>query len=375
VVTLHRGFATLGLALGLWHEDPRASGGGSPPVNTVAPVVTGTGYVGFTLTTTDGTWTGSPTFAYQWQRSGVDIGGATSSTYVVTLADEGVPVRCVVTATNGDGSASANSNAIEQWVPSDLTGLGMWLDALSPSTVILNGSTVAEWQDRSGNGLHLTQETAANQPIYDAAGFNSRPNLRNVSNDFLTRADVPTFRAVSGATIVLAGQVAAVSYGSNASPVFFSSGTTNSSTRFAINWAANTSLNIGVAARRLDADTFTPRPSSTSRASVQGAPMVEVGEMDYSSAMATHWTNGTQDLNEATLTTGVTSNTDSLIVGVFAGGPSVVPVANGTIVAEVIAAGRALTDGEREQVEGYIAHRWGFAASLPGGHPYAGAAP
>jgi hypothetical protein len=62
---------------------------GSAPVNTVAPAVTGTATVGQTLSTTNGTWLGAPapTFTYQWQRSGSNIGGATSSTYVLVAAD------------------------------------------------------------------------------------------------------------------------------------------------------------------------------------------------------------------------------------------------------------------------------------------------
>jgi hypothetical protein len=41
----------------------------SPPVNTVAPAVTGTATQGQTLTTDNGTWTNSPTgYTYQWQR-------------------------------------------------------------------------------------------------------------------------------------------------------------------------------------------------------------------------------------------------------------------------------------------------------------------
>ena len=86
---------------------------GSLPVNTVAPVVSGTATVGSTLTTTNGTWLGAPapTFTYQWQRGVSNISGATSSTYVVQLADVGNTLRCVVTGTNAVGSASANSNS------------------------------------------------------------------------------------------------------------------------------------------------------------------------------------------------------------------------------------------------------------------------
>jgi hypothetical protein len=88
---------------------------GSAPVNTVAPAVTGTATVGQTLTTTNGTWLGAPapTFTYQWQRSGSNIGGATSSTYVLVAADYANTIRCVVTATNSvaPSGVSANSNS------------------------------------------------------------------------------------------------------------------------------------------------------------------------------------------------------------------------------------------------------------------------
>lgn len=88
--------------------------GGNPPVNVVAPVVSGGVLIGQTLTTTDGTWTGTTpiTYTYQWQRNGSPILGATSSTYLLVYADVGTNVRCVVTATNAIGSASANSNQV-----------------------------------------------------------------------------------------------------------------------------------------------------------------------------------------------------------------------------------------------------------------------
>lgn len=83
-----------------------------PPVNTAAPVASGTGTVGQTLSVTTGTWQYSPTFTYQWQRGGAAIGGAIAATYVLVAADSGASVSCQVTATNAAGSASASSNAI-----------------------------------------------------------------------------------------------------------------------------------------------------------------------------------------------------------------------------------------------------------------------
>ncbi|MCI0362886.1 MAG: hypothetical protein L0219_03340, partial [Phycisphaerales bacterium] len=83
------------------------------PVNTVVPTITGIAQVGQTLTATTGTWTNSPTsFAYQWNRAGTPIAGATTSTYVPVAADVGNALTVSVVATNSSGpSASATSAA------------------------------------------------------------------------------------------------------------------------------------------------------------------------------------------------------------------------------------------------------------------------
>jgi hypothetical protein len=94
-----------------------ASVGADAPVNTAPPSIGGTLADGSTLTSTNGTWTGTPTISYarQWRRcdsSGancVDIAGATGQTYVLQGADVGSTVRVAVTGTNAGGSASATS--------------------------------------------------------------------------------------------------------------------------------------------------------------------------------------------------------------------------------------------------------------------------
>jgi hypothetical protein len=86
------------------------------PPNTVAPVVTGTAIAGQTLACSSGTWEGATSFAYQWQRftgSGyASIGGATSSTFMLTELRLGDLVRCQVTATNTAGSTAVVSNEV-----------------------------------------------------------------------------------------------------------------------------------------------------------------------------------------------------------------------------------------------------------------------
>ena len=88
------------------------------PVNTVAPAVSLFPYATETISTDNGTWTGSPTsYTYQWRLANdnagagaADITGATSSSLALNSDYWGKYVRCVVTATNGDGSTSANAS-------------------------------------------------------------------------------------------------------------------------------------------------------------------------------------------------------------------------------------------------------------------------
>jgi hypothetical protein len=88
------------------------------PVNTVAPVISGTvGTIGNTFTCTQGTWTGDATisYAYQWYRSGTAINGATTNTYTLNSLDSNTTLTCIVSATNSVKTLPATSNAIFIW--------------------------------------------------------------------------------------------------------------------------------------------------------------------------------------------------------------------------------------------------------------------
>jgi hypothetical protein len=90
-----------------------------PPSNTAPPTINGTVQQGQTLTSSTGTWSGSTpmTYSYQWQRCDTSgaacapISGATTSSYVLVLADVGSTIRVSVTASNSAGSATASSVA------------------------------------------------------------------------------------------------------------------------------------------------------------------------------------------------------------------------------------------------------------------------
>jgi hypothetical protein len=160
------------------------------PVNTVAPVVSGTATVGQTLSTTNGTWTGTATitYTYQWQRAGVDIGSATSSTYTLVNADASNPIRCVVTGTNSYGNSSANSNAtanVAAIVPGAPT-IGV-ATATGDST-----ATVAFTAPASNGGATITSYTATSSPA-GGTGTLSQAGSGTISVTGLTQGTTYTF--------------------------------------------------------------------------------------------------------------------------------------------------------------------------------------
>ena len=117
------------------------------PTNSALPAVSGTTQVGSVLTTSNGTWSYSPSsFSYQWQRcdstgSGCSaISGATAATYTLASADAGSTLRSKVVASNSGGNASATSvqtaavTAAPAPPPDTATNLGTALPARLPQS-------------------------------------------------------------------------------------------------------------------------------------------------------------------------------------------------------------------------------------------------
>lgn len=103
----------LSLGLGLGSIPVNEDVGVAPPVNLVAPVISGTPTLGQTLVCTPGTWSGDPVLTYQWTADGVPISGETDPEgLTLTSAQEGKEIRCEEYAVNAGGSAVAISNAL-----------------------------------------------------------------------------------------------------------------------------------------------------------------------------------------------------------------------------------------------------------------------
>src|SRR5215212_1007843 len=87
------------------------------PANTSLPAISGTAATGQVLTTSTGTWSGTPTtYAYQWRSCDsagnncvVETNNANGQTYTPVDYDVGKTLRVKVTATTSGGSTAATS--------------------------------------------------------------------------------------------------------------------------------------------------------------------------------------------------------------------------------------------------------------------------
>ena len=144
------------------------------PANVSPPTITGTAVAGETLTAAPGSWTGTQkiTYATAWERCNaagancVAIVGETGQTHVVVTGDIGSTLRVRETATNAEGSASAQSEptavVTPQTAPANtveplISGSAVEGATLSTSTGTWSGTSITyayQWvRCTAGGGL------------------------------------------------------------------------------------------------------------------------------------------------------------------------------------------------------------------------------
>jgi hypothetical protein len=160
----------------------RAAGSATKPVNKTLPVITGTAEVGLRLTTSRGTWKGSPTsFSYAWNRCDADgacltISGATGKRYLVKPADVGHTLRSTVTPRNAAGSTPATSAPTAVVPPSGCppgtAGIQV-AQVVPPARLVISRASLSPALTRSIKTIHLRIViTACNgRPVQGATVF------------------------------------------------------------------------------------------------------------------------------------------------------------------------------------------------------------
>jgi len=236
----------------------------------------------------------------------------------------------------------------ELWTPTQLTS-AVWLDAADSATITLNGSTVSQWNDKSGNGRHVSQATAANQPTYTASGLNGKPVLTfDGVNDRLSTAST-TLGITNSASLAVVTQMS-----SRTPPEQGIVGSDDLAARFGF---------FITGANMIRWNPIANAYNNIQASSVIGSQILVGTAQSGSTAL---FRNGTS-IATGTGPTGTMVSTPFGIGNMLPG--TTLPHFSGPI-AEVIVSSSAFSTTDRQKLEGYLAWKWGLQGSLPPTHPY-----
>lgn len=275
------------------------------------------------------------------------------------------------------------------WTPSQLASVRGWWDADDASTTTLSGASVTQWRDKSGNGIHADSAGSAPQILNFGQGqrrvihFNGNQFLRIAfgatgSNTSFARA---LFQNKTTGSIIAAVRAIPADGGSAQSRSVFHASRVNAgdgNARFQLDWSLPGPNRPSMVSRRQDSDASdallaTPTNQGANFAIVHGqinwgaasAAMYVNGSLTPTASSSTYGTAGsTSNTASQAVTIGGFQNTDTGARGMFNG-----------YIAEIIISDQIWSDAERQQLEGYLAWKWGYAAMLPTAHPYKNAPP
>ena len=164
------------------------------PVALVAPEIQGAVAVGQTLTARDGLWVhdlaAEPvTQSWQWQRTGVDIPGATGPSYVMQAADVTEGLTVIETRSDAYGARASVSGVVALgFRPSDDAALIGWWDADDGTTIGADGNgDVSSWADKAG-GAALIAPFTNREPRTGTRSLNDRNVLDFDGSHYFERA-------------------------------------------------------------------------------------------------------------------------------------------------------------------------------------------
>jgi hypothetical protein len=264
------------------------------------------------------------------------------------------------------------------WTPSQIS-TALWLDAADASTIVLNGSTVSQWNDKSGNGRNFAQATAANQPTYSATVLGGQPALTfDGASDFMSAGDTLDV----GTTNLTIMTVVKYATNNQSGAIVGKSLSGPGAGRFSL-YRALSGGNFGVGTQYA---TFFGRPDVSAGAFTQAvdastSTKIFGGEWNRTASGYTKvWENGTNTASVAYAGDSLNlNNTNELWIGAYQGTSGTVPpTANSYMngqIAEIVIAQSSLSTDNRQKLEGYLAWKWGLQANLPAGHPYKNSPP
>lgn len=242
------------------------------------------------------------------------------------------------------------------FLPPNLGSCYVWLDAsVSSNFTFVTGSNIASWIDRSGNGYSAT---AINNPTYDSGTM--RVRFTSASSQFMSNVSAPLNLRQRSFFFVIEQITSQVVTG--IMPIIPNP---TSGTDYQTTTGMTIEENNGVLFYANSGGYLTRVSNSVP------LPKGIYSEV-FSNPNGTGYLNGSVNGSSvATFTPGTSSGYG--LGGRWANGVQG-PYLNGYYY-EVLVYSKALSTTERQQIEGYLAWKWGLQGSLPASHPYKGFPP
>jgi hypothetical protein len=255
---------------------------------------------------------------------------------------------------------------IRNFNPLDLPGISLWLDAFSTSNFILSGNSVTQWVDKSGKGYNAVPVPSYGTGSYSANGLNSLPTVSISQNNYM-RAPVPSGTFPSGFSMFAVYRRTGVAGIFNSFVNRSTSGLAAPLEGYA-DWNNNrTIIGIGNGSSQSSATI-----AGTTDILASGSPAVlnistypSYNSIDVSlNGTNTSYVISTAPYSDAAseIQIGYRPPAGGVIFGVFN-------------ISEMIWYSSNITNFQRQQVEGYLAWKWGLQANLPISHPFKNSVP
>lgn len=258
--------------------------------------------------------------------------------------------------TGGENTKALRLVGGAPWLPTDIATLEGWWKADSIYG-LEDGAKVSTWLDSSGNANHATQSTSARQPIFTKNQINGLPvvSFTQASSQYLEYSFTPLLN--SDFTIVMVdyrptGSIN-TSYAIGNNNV---AGNASSTLQFGYSTSSVLRFRFGSPATTLDGTAGTANQYN-----------ITIGRLDQAVGRS-EFVNGSSAGSNAT-TTAITAGDIGYLGRGDTGG-----YLQGNL-AEVMIFNSALSTGDREKIEGYLADKYGVRANLPGGHTYKSSLP
>jgi hypothetical protein len=236
--------------------------------------------------------------------------------------------------------------------PQSVSGCCVWLDSADPvsfnSGGITNGTTITTWRDKSGVGQSIT---VAGTPVWNSTTLNSSPSVNLTNGRFSGIFSNPLSNFTFTAFIITSLN----SYPTGGYPCLAFQNTPSGSFLRVLDYAG--------AFRYLS---FLTGGFNVSTAASLTTPFLWSTTYNGSTSAFLYY-NGSNTAN-STNSSSPGCNAAYFYLGTEEGD---IPGVNSWpgYVSEVVVYNTVLTQTQRQQVEGYLAQKWGLRSQLPAGHP------